>query len=249
MSRETVRKTISMLKKTLGHVLADNQKFKSIALKASIYPDFLRFQETYGTPHVFDGEPREKRNRLFQHVTEVDQLANVPICYFEFGVHKGESIKWWSEMNRDPASRFLGFDSFEGLPEDWSTSKQAGHFSTGLKTPETNDTRVEFVPGWFHRTLFSKVQMLVTEDRAVIHMDADLYRSTIFPLCVIGPHLKNGDILIFDEFIDSSHEFRAFEDARTIFGWGFDVLGATRGYAQVAFRLKIKEDPVWMIDQ
>ena len=71
MSRETVRKTISMLKKTLGHVLADNQKFKSIALKASIYPDFLRFQETYGTPHVFDGEPREKRNPLYVCVSRI----------------------------------------------------------------------------------------------------------------------------------------------------------------------------------
>ncbi|WP_282046283.1 TylF/MycF/NovP-related O-methyltransferase [Roseibium album] len=234
-----------LIKQTLGHVLSDNPKIKALALKVSAYPDFLRFQETFAVPELISGEAREKRNKLFQAVSDREGLSTIPLRYFEFGVHEGASLNWWSETNRHPASRFFGFDSFEGLPEDWSTTKQAGYFSTDLKLPETDDARVDFVPGWFHRTLPLMLQKLETEDRAVIHMDADLYRSTIYPLCVIGSHLKDGDILIFDEFLDSSHEFRAFDDARSIFGWKFEVLAATEQYAQVAIKLNIAEAPVW----
>ena len=234
-----------LLKHTLGHVLPGNSKLKALALKVSAYPDFLRFQEKFAVPELISGAPREKRNKLFQTVSDLEGLSTIPLRYFEFGVHQGKSLQWWSEANQNPDSRFFGFDSFEGLPEDWSAKKQAGYFSTGLALPETDDTRVDFVPGWFHRTLPLMLQKLETEDRVVIHMDADLYRSTIYPLCLIGSHLKDGDVLIFDEFMDSSHEFRAFDDACAIFNWDFDVLAATQQYAQVAIRLKIAEAPVW----
>lgn len=238
-----------LLKQTLGHVFPDNPKIKALALKVSAYPDFLRFQQKFAAPKLIAGAPREKRNKLFQTVSDQEGLSGIPLRYFEFGVHEGASLKWWSDTNQNAASRFFGFDSFEGLPEDWSTSKQAGYFSTDLQTPKTDDARVEFVPGWFHRTLPLMLKWLETEDRAVIHMDADLYRSTIYPLCMIGSHLKDGDILVFDEFLDSSHEFRAFQDACAIFGWDFEILAATTGYAQIAFKLKVSAPPVWRINK
>src|SRR5713226_5160051 len=46
-------------------------------------------------------------------------LAEEPIDYLEFGVRYGDSLFKWSALNTRPTSRFIGFDSFEGIPEDW----------------------------------------------------------------------------------------------------------------------------------
>ena len=96
--------------------------------------------------------------REFAHPRELHEfLISLPdlggaINYLEFGVHQGESIRWWVEQNGDPESRFHGFDSFEGLPEDWRSDFRKGHFSTDGKTPDIADERCSFQVGWFHET-------------------------------------------------------------------------------------------------
>ena len=59
-------------------------------------------------------------------------------------------------------------------------------FSTSGKTPQTNDTRVNFVKGWFQNTFDHAIklarQLNPNPDEVVIHFDADLYSSTLFLL-------------------------------------------------------------------
>lgn len=72
----------------------------------------------------------KNREVLYSWVNQ-EVIQNAPIDYLEFGVYQGESIRKWCGLNNNPESRFIGFDSFEGLPENWEGKCDAGTFSTG----------------------------------------------------------------------------------------------------------------------
>ena len=58
-------------------------------------------------------------------------------------------MRFWTSINTDPNSQFLGFDSFEGLPETWNKNNKAGTFDAGGRMPMIDDTPVKFIKGWF----------------------------------------------------------------------------------------------------
>lgn len=134
------------------------------------------------------------------------------IDYLEFGVHRGHSILYFADKNEAPGSRFFGFDSFAGLPEDWNGDYRRGHFDTGGRLPPTDDRRVQFVVGLFQDTLPDFIAGFKTDNRIIVHIDCDLYASALYCLTRLDPVLPQGTILIFDEFGDVLHEFRAVND-------------------------------------
>jgi len=144
-----------------------------------------------------------------------DVIGDAPIDYLEFGVWKGNTLKAWLNLNRYPESRFFGFDSFEGLPEDWghfAVIHKKGTFSTGGDTPDIDDQRVSLIKGYFQETLVPSIKSYEPENRLLIHCDADLYSSTLYTLTTLNQHIVPGTIILFDEFFTVDHEFRAFID-------------------------------------
>jgi hypothetical protein len=73
--------------------------------------------------------------------------------------------------------------------------------------------------------------------RKIIHMDADLYTSTLFVLTSISYILKKDDIIIFDEFNVPMHEFKAFSEWTRSFYINYKVIGAVNNFYQVAFKI------------
>ena len=176
-----------------------------------------------------------KRFDLYRHVIETEQLDG-PIDYLEVGVAKGVSFKWWVEANSHPGSRFYGFDTFTGLPEDWGPFKK-GDMSAGNQPPDVADPRASFIQGLFQQTLHPFLERKPLQNRMIIHMDADLYSSTLFVLTSLAPHLKPDDVLIFDEFNVPLHEFKAFSEFVEAYYLDYVVLGAVNNYHQVAIKL------------
>jgi O-methyltransferase len=178
-----------------------------------------------------------KRYKLYQYVVETKGLSNSPIDYLEFGVSKGRSFSWWLKANSNPESRFFGFDTFEGLPESWGAVYRKGDMSAIV--PEVDDKRAEFIKGLFQDTFipFTKNHNLNSERIKIIHLDADLFSSTLFILTSIAPYLRKGDILLFDEFNVPNHEFLAFQCFAQSFYIKMKMVGAVNNYLQVAMQI------------
>jgi hypothetical protein len=180
------------------------------------------------------------REDLYTHVAEAI-IGNVPITFLEFGVYEGASLQTWTRLNRDKDSEFIGFDSFEGLPEDWVNVNQTfarGTFSTGGELPALEDKRIRFAKGWFQDTLPPFLSRFTTDKQIVVHCDADIYASTLFVLCQLDTLMGPGTIVIFDDFSSMLHDFRAWDDYTRSFGRHYEVLGAAGRtyYEHVAMR-------------
>lgn len=176
-----------------------------------------------------------KRYSLYAHVISSEKLERID--YWEFGVSEGHSFRWWVDKIKHARSRFVGFDTFSGLPEKW------GLFGKGAMTvqgtpPVIHDSRCEFKKGLFQDTLPQFLKTMLSDSRKVIHLDADMYSSTLYVLTTIAPFLKKGDILIFDEFTVPLHEFKAFLDFTNSYYIQMEMIGAVNNYFQVAFKVK-----------
>ena len=114
------------------------------------------------------------RTRPELHHFVCDRYAGQAIDYMEFGVWQGASLRMWIEMNQHPKSRFFGFDSFVGLPEDWGKYPK-GTCDVAGKPPDISDQRVKFYTGWFQDSVPGFLAAFRDSDRPlVIHCDADL---------------------------------------------------------------------------
>jgi O-methyltransferase len=180
---------------------------------------------------------------MYDHMIDQLHLAGVALQYFEFGVYQGKSIKYWLSKNQNAASEFYGFDSFEGLPENWSPGMKKGAFNVEGKIPEIDDNRVKFVKGWFNETLPSFMKSATPRDdrQIILHLDADLYSSTYYVLnyFFFQGFIKKGTILIFDEVVVASiadTEFRAFHDFVEVMNLQYEVLGIS--HFEMAIRIQ-----------
>ncbi len=200
-------------------------KWISANNRKDIYNDFYRPVRNY-----------DDRYKLFENVIQKENLDKEAITYIEFGVSQAHSFRWWLKANSNSDSKFYGFDTFEGLPESWGTYKKGD--MTAL-IPDINETRVEFFKGLFQDTLYDFINThdLKNGTRKIIHLDADLFSSTIFVLSTLAQYLNDGDILFFDEFNVPNHEFYAFKIFTDTFYIKYELLGAVNNFYQVAFKI------------
>lgn len=176
-----------------------------------------------------------KRYTLYDQVISSEQLTG-PINYLEFGVAGGVSFKWWLSKNNHPSSRFYGFDTFDGLPEDFGPYKK-GTFGSNYSVPEINDVRGKFHTGLFQQTLPPFLKDFDSTNKMVLMLDADLYSATLYTLATLAPYLKKDDIIFFDEFVVPTHEFMAYENFIKSWYFNLELIAASNNYYFVAFRV------------
>ncbi len=153
--------------------------------------------------------------------------------FYEFGVWRGEAFKYLIKTFK----KGYGFDTFEGLPEDWHNEK-AGTYSSEGNIPKVAGG--EFIVGKFEDSLpefFAKKRPMAS----IINFDADLYSSTICALNFSKPVIDRHTILIFDEFLINENweqdEYKALEEFCNKNHFTYEVLAISFFSKQVAVRL------------
>jgi len=176
------------------------------------------------------------RSELYR-VVQSSVIRDEPIDFLEFGVFRGDSLREWSALNQHAESRFYGFDSFEGLPDAWRKGQGKGHFDVDGAIPKIADDRVNLIKGWFDETIPDFVRSFTPKNRLLLHLDADLYSSTLVPLVYFARYLQAGSLVIFDEFYDRNHEFKAFQDFLKISKHRYRLVCQMENYAKVCIEL------------
>jgi O-methyltransferase len=196
--------------------------------------------ESWRKKHLSKDCPHlEKRLDLYDYV-QATYVKDQPVDYLEFGVYRGESIKHWSKINKSDQSRFFGFDTFTGLPEEWkkfSGDMPAGALSCGGMIPDVNDARIQFIKGLYQDTLDDFLSQFNPRSQVVLHDDSDLYSSTLFVLTRCHSLLTSEVIVIFDDFSSVLNQFRAIKDYCAAYRRNYTVLATAGDYfAHVAIR-------------
>ena len=167
---------------------------------------------------------------LFDHMISLSK-KNRP--FYEFGVWRGDAFRYLIKTFKEG----YGFDTFEGLPEDWHNEK-AGTYTSDGNVPEIKDGK--FIVGKFEDTLpgfFAETRPMAS----IINFDADLYSSTICALNYAKPVIDKHTILIFDEFLSNENweqdEFKALEEFCANNHYAYDVLAISFFTKQAAIKI------------
>jgi len=185
----------------------------------------------YVKKHMADAPYFEKHPALVRYAVGE---ATSPGLFLEFGVGRGKSIRW---IGAATDRTVYGFDSFEGIPEYWN-GNPIGAFAQ-KKLPKV-PPNVEFQVGMFDETI---PQFLNTSDEPVafLHVDCDLYSSTVIIFDAFGGRLQPGCIVLFDEYYNfprwQQHEYKAFREFVSRAGIEYEYIAYSVTGQQVAVRI------------
>jgi len=133
---------------------------------------------------------------------------------FEFGTYNGYSANRISKC----CHHLYGFDSWQGLPESWTSDGKIskggirfidkGHFALDELPKVANNCTL--VKGLFEHSLENFLDRHPELDVGFIHIDCDIYSSTIYVLNTLAERgiIRPGLIVIFNELFN----YYGFED-------------------------------------
>lgn len=174
-----------------------------------------------------------------------------PVDSDELLLDLGVWIGWSTRLISDACDRKVyGFDSFSGLVEDWQLEDQVvkrGTFSlsdpfaqramrdTGVSlqdgVPVALGRNVQYIKGSTHDTLAPFLADRPASSIRLFHMDLDTYESCLHALETCKDRFIEGSILVFDEYLVTNGEMRAFFEFQSRYGlewryraWGLEIM-------------------------
>jgi hypothetical protein len=183
-----------------------------ISLIDILYLESAKSSAAYAKKQFKDAIIFRTRESLWKYCSQFDRKSNKLIL--EFGVFAGYSINFLACHN--PKARLVGFDSFEGLKDDWyEDGALKGSISMKGKIPRVKKN-VTLIKGWYENTIPDFRKNLGYDQISILHLDSDTYSSTKYVLNSFTRNLRSGSIIIFDEFFGypnyEKYEFKAWKE-------------------------------------
>jgi hypothetical protein len=168
--------------------------------------------------------------------TQLDRGLLAHGLVLEFGVATGRTLNQFGHWL--PHKTVYGFDGFDGLPEDWTSRMRKGFFARD-RLPRVRDN-CKLIVGWFNETLPGFVERH-SEPLALLHVDCDLYSSTVTVLDCLRDQIVPGTVIVFDEYINypgwQLDEFRAWQEFVSDHGIEYEYIGRVSRHQKVAVRV------------
>lgn len=126
--------------------------------------------------------------------------SGLPGAMAEVGVFQGSSARMICEAKGD--KEFHLFDTFEGLPESSTADKSVHRVGQYLVTLESVQAFLEGFPNvHFHKGLFPDSAADVPDQKyAFVHLDVDLYESTLAGLKYFYPKMITGGVILSHDY-------------------------------------------------
>ena len=174
---------------------------------------------------------------LYNYIIDNDLITG---DFLEFGVWKGESLNYFSSRVKNKKIKFYGFDSFEGLPEDWRFGFEKGTF--GLDSEKPNDTNsTVYVKGWFANSIPDFLKKFPIIQPIFLHIDCDLYSSTKDVFDNLGHLIAPNSYILFDEFLGYpgflNHEYKALVEFLNSKSLDYEIVAFNVNHEQVLVRV------------
>ena len=179
---------------------------------------------------------------LTEHIilkSDILSKLNIPRdgYWLEFGVFSGDTINKLSHF----CDKIYGFDSFQGLPEDWVDDFPKGTFC--LDNPPNVLDNVELVIGWFEDSIPKFFNKHNIDKITFINIDCDLYSSTKTIFKYLGQYIKSGTYIYFDEFIierNEKNEALAFVEFLNKYELNYEIISLAGSKDHIQTLVKIK---------
>ena len=182
-----------------------------LKIKIFIYYNIVYRKQKLPRKWYVESDEKFKYIHILEAVNYI-RVAELPNVFFEFGCHSGRTYS-----AALLASKFLNFelenfafDSFEGLPE--TDIEEDGIFRTGSFCTSKSDflkivkqktgldlDNDHIIKGFYSDSLTTELLERMPKV-GMVHIDVDLYSSTMEVLEFIKPLLVVGTVLIFDDW-------------------------------------------------
>lgn len=171
--------------------------------------------------------------KAIHYVFEKNMVPDTGL-WLEFGVYVGGTI---NRMALYTNRTIFGFDSFEGLPENWEgridpngSTYPKGLFNLGGNLPRVAGN-VKLIKGWYKDVLPTFITSH-NEPITFIHIDCDIYSSTVNVLEALHQNIAKDCIIAFDELVGyngfEGHEWKAWWEFVDKYNIEFEWIGGCK---------------------